>query len=122
MNFLPFTKELHLFLARIALIIYNRYVPEPASPIVVFVLVEEISRIIELPISAQGSSGSLADSDSSDRASGKRHRTRFTPHQLSAMEAAFSSEKYPDMKARQELSEKLGLSEIQVQVSIIFIL
>ncbi|XP_065909592.1 homeobox protein vent1-like [Dysidea avara] len=77
---------------------------------------EEISRIMQLPVSAQGSSSSLADSDSSDRAGGKRHRTRFTPRQLSTMEAAFSAEKYPDMKARQELSEKLGLSEIQVQV------
>jgi len=73
---------------------------------------------MQLPVSAQGSSSSLADSESFDRAGGKRHRTRFTPNQLSTMEAAFSAEKYPDMKARQELSEKLGLSEIQVQVSI----
>ena len=75
---------------------------------------------MQLPVSAQGSSSSLADSDSSDRAGGKRHRTRFTPNQLSTMEAAFSAEKYPDMKARQELSEKLGLSEIQVQVSVMY--
>jgi len=87
---------------------------------IVYICLEEISRIMQLPVSAQGSSSSLADSDSSDRAGGKRHRTRFTPNQLSTMEAAFSAEKYPDMKARQELSEKLGLSEIQVQVSVMY--
>ena len=73
---------------------------------------------MQLPHSSQGSSGSLADSDTSDKLGAKRHRTRFTPHQLSTMESAFAEEKYPDMKARQELSEKLGLSEIQVQVSL----
>ena len=79
-----------------------------------FVLAEGAQQIMQLPQSSQGSSGSLADSDTSGT---KRHRTRFTPHQLSTMESAFVEEKYPDMKARQELSEKLGLSEIQVQVS-----
>lgn len=71
---------------------------------------------MQLPRSSQGSSGSLAESDTSEKL-GKRHRTRFTPHQLSMMESSFAAEKYPDLKARQELSEKLGLSEVQVQVS-----
>lgn len=72
---------------------------------------------MQLPQSSQGSSGSLAESDTSEKPGNKRYRTRFTPHQLNAMESAFAAERYPDAKARQELSEKLGLSEVQVQVS-----
>ena len=82
------------------------------------VLAGEAKQIMQLPQSSQGSSGSLAESDdTSEKLGNKRYRTRFTPHQLSAMESAFTAEKYPDTKARQELSEKLGLSEVQVQVS-----
>jgi len=72
---------------------------------------------MQLPQSTQGGSGSPTGSDTSEKMGSKRHRTRFTPHQLNTMESAFATEKYPDMKARQELSEKLGLSEVQVQVS-----
>ena len=71
---------------------------------------------MQLPQSTEGSSGSLDETDTSEKLGTKRYRTRFTPHQLNAMESAFDTEKYPDMKARQELSEKLGLSEVQVQV------
>lgn len=82
-----------------------------------FISAEGAAQITQLPQSSQGSSSSLAESDTSDKSGSKRHRTRFTPHQLSTMESAFAKEKYPDMKARQDLSEKLGLSEVQVQVS-----
>ena len=79
-------------------------------------LIEGAPQIMQLPQSSQGSSGSLAVSDTSEKLGNKRYRTRFTPHQLSTMESAFAAERYPDAKARQELSEKLGLSEVQVQV------
>ena len=82
-----------------------------------FACAEGAAQIMQLPQSSQGSSGSLAESDTSDKSGSKRYRTRFTPHQLSTMESAFADERYPDMKGRQELSEKLGLSEVQVQVS-----
>ena len=73
---------------------------------------------MKLPQSSQGSTDSLAESNTSEKLGNKGYRTctRFTPHQLSTMESAFAAEKYPDAKAKQELCEKLGLSEVQVQV------
>ena len=81
-------------------------------------LIEGASQIMQLTRSSQRSTDSLAESDTSEKLGNKGYRTctRFTPHQLSTMESAFAAERYPDAKARQELSEKLGLSEVQVQV------
>ena len=79
-------------------------------------LIEGAPQIMQLQQSSQGSSGSLAESDTSEKLGNKGYRTRFTRHQRSIMESAFAAEKYPNAKAKQELCEELGLSKDQVKV------
>ena len=79
-------------------------------------LIEGAPQIMQLQQSSQGSSGSIAESATSEKLDSKRYCTRFTRHQLSTMESAFAAEKYPNAEAKQELCEKLGLSKDQVKV------
>ena len=63
-----------------------------------------------------------ANSDTSPTVKRRRQRTSFTTYQLEQMEEVFSSCKYPDPPAREELGARTGLCESRVHVSLIYIM
>lgn len=58
---------------------------------------------------------SEASSDD-DRPQFRRSRTSFSPDQLEHLEKEFERSHYPDLKTREELSERTKLSEARIQV------
>ena len=57
-----------------------------------------------------------ADFSDDDRPQFRRSRSTFSQSQLKHLEKEFEHSHYPDLKTREELSEKTGLSEARIQV------
>ena len=60
--------------------------------------------------------GQLSDDDSPQF---RRSRSSFETVQLEHLEKEFENTHYPDLKVREELAEKTGLSEARIQVKIV---
>ena len=57
-----------------------------------------------------------SDFSDDDRPQFRRSRSTFSQSQLKHLEKEFEHSHYPDLKTREELSEKTGLSEARIQV------
>lgn len=62
------------------------------------------------------SSSNSSASGSKMRLYQRRNRTKFTPEQIDELEKAFEKTQYPDSLTREELAERLQISESKIQV------
>lgn len=68
----------------------------------------------KIELDRRSETGSLASDD--DRPQFRRSRTSFSQDQLEHLEKEFERSHYPDLKTREELSERTSLSEARIQV------
>ncbi|XP_068738459.1 uncharacterized protein [Montipora capricornis] len=66
--------------------------------------------------SSGNSNGSYESGSNNIRSYQRRNRTKFTPEQLEELESAFKKTQYPDALTREELAERLQISESKIQV------
>ena len=74
---------------------------------------DDVHSVSPKPGSEFEESGSVSDDD---RPQFRRSRTSFSPDQLEKLEKEFEKSHYPDLKTREELSERTSLSEARIQV------